>query len=90
LADITMTHGCLMLIVLGGLAECERDLIRTRTNEGRDRTKARWRQARPQLENDRTPETRRRSGGETVLDKPVREIAPSYNASHSTISRLTA
>jgi DNA invertase Pin-like site-specific DNA recombinase len=30
-----------MLTVLGGRAEFERDLIRTRTGEGRDRAKAR-------------------------------------------------
>jgi DNA invertase Pin-like site-specific DNA recombinase len=30
-----------MLTVLGGLAEFERDLIRTRTGEGRERAKAR-------------------------------------------------
>src|SRR5467141_2960793 len=40
-ADTTMAHGRLMLTVLGGLAEFERDLIRTRTSEGRDRAKAR-------------------------------------------------
>src|SRR5207249_4634839 len=32
---------CLMLTVLGGLAEFERDWIRTRTSEGRERPKAR-------------------------------------------------
>jgi DNA invertase Pin-like site-specific DNA recombinase len=31
----------LMLTVLGGLAEFERELIRTRTGEGRERAKAR-------------------------------------------------
>ena len=31
----------LMLTVLGGLAEFERELIRTRTREGRERAKAR-------------------------------------------------
>jgi len=30
-----------MLTVLGGLAEFERDLIRARTSEGRERAKAR-------------------------------------------------
>ena len=39
-ADTTTAHGRLMLTVLGGLAEFERDLIRTRTSEGRERTKA--------------------------------------------------
>ncbi len=36
-ADTTTSHGRLMLTVLGGLAEFERDLIRTRTGEGRER-----------------------------------------------------
>src|SRR5215218_3324203 len=40
-ADTTTPHGRLMLTVLGGLAEFERDLIRTRTGEGRARAKAR-------------------------------------------------
>ena len=40
-ADTTTAHGRLMLTVLGGLAEFERDLIRARTTEGRDRAKAR-------------------------------------------------
>ena len=40
-ADTTTPHDCLMLTVLGGLAEFERDLIRTRTGEGRARAKAR-------------------------------------------------
>src|SRR3954465_14384825 len=38
-ADTTTSHGRLMLTVLGGLAEFERDLIRT--GEGRARAKAR-------------------------------------------------
>jgi DNA invertase Pin-like site-specific DNA recombinase len=40
-ADTTTAHGRLMLTVLGGLAEFERELIRTRTGEGRQRAKAR-------------------------------------------------
>jgi DNA invertase Pin-like site-specific DNA recombinase len=40
-ADTTTPHGRLMLTVLGGLAEYERDLIRARTGEGRARAKAR-------------------------------------------------
>ena len=40
-ADTTTSHGRLMLTVLGGLAEFERDLIRTRTGEGSERAKAR-------------------------------------------------
>src|SRR4051794_19560252 len=39
-ADTGTSTGCLMLAVLGGLADVERDLIRTRTAEGRSRAKA--------------------------------------------------
>jgi DNA invertase Pin-like site-specific DNA recombinase len=41
-ADATTEHGRLMLTVLGGLAEFERELIRARTGEGRARA---WRTA---------------------------------------------
>jgi DNA invertase Pin-like site-specific DNA recombinase len=40
-ADTTTAHGRLMLTVLGGLAEFERELILTRTSDGRTRAKAR-------------------------------------------------
>src|SRR6201987_3637336 len=40
-ADTTTAHGRLMLTVLGGLAEFERELIRARTDDGRKRAKAR-------------------------------------------------
>jgi DNA invertase Pin-like site-specific DNA recombinase len=39
-ADTDTSTGRLMLAVLGGLADVERDLIRTRTAEGRSRAKA--------------------------------------------------
>jgi DNA invertase Pin-like site-specific DNA recombinase len=38
-SDTTAPHGRLMLTVLGGLAEFERELIRARTGEGRKRAK---------------------------------------------------
>src|SRR6516162_8625348 len=38
--DTGTSTGRLMLAVLGGLADVERDLIRTRTSEGRSRAKA--------------------------------------------------
>jgi len=40
-ADTATPHGRLMLTVLGGLAEFERELIRARTDEGRKRAQAR-------------------------------------------------
>jgi DNA invertase Pin-like site-specific DNA recombinase len=39
-ADTTTPHGRLMLTVLGGLAEFEKELIKARTSEGRARAKA--------------------------------------------------
>ncbi len=84
-ADTTTPHGRLMLTVLGGLAEFERDLIRSHT-EGRTRAKARGVKLgrKPKLTMHQQREAiRRREDGE-----PVREIARSYNVSHSTISRL--
>jgi DNA invertase Pin-like site-specific DNA recombinase len=87
-ADTTNPHGRLMLTVLGGLAEFERELIRTRTGEGRARAKARGvKMGRPpKLTPHQIKEAlRRRDAGE-----PMRAIARSYNVSHSTISRLGA
>src|SRR5271166_1811472 len=85
-ADTPTSHGRLMLTVLGGLAEFERDLIRARTSEGRERAKARGvRMGRkPKLTPHQRQEIlRRKDNGEAV-----REIARSYNVHNSTISRL--
>jgi len=87
-ADTTTAHGRLMLTVLGGLAEFERELIRTRTGEGRARAIARGQKMGrpPKL----TPHQRREAikrrdrGGESLTD-----IGRSYNVSGATISRLT-
>jgi hypothetical protein len=40
-ADTTTPHGKLFTLILGGLAEFERELIKARTSEGRARAKAR-------------------------------------------------
>jgi len=85
-ADTTTAHGRLMLTVLGGLAEFERELIRTRTGEGRERAKARGvvLGRKPKLtRHQRREAIARREAGEVLKD-----IARSYNVSHSTISRL--
>jgi len=88
-ADPTTPHGRLMLTVLGGLAEFERDLIRARTGEGRERAQARGvRMGRPpKLTSHQQREAirRRDRDGETLAD-----IARSYNVSAATISRLAA
>src|SRR6516225_3515449 len=85
-ADTTTPHGRLMLTVLGGLAEFERELIRARTAEGRKRAMARG--VRFGRKHKLTPHQRqeaiaRRAAGEALID-----IGRSYNVSHSTISRL--
>lgn len=87
-ADTTTAHGRLMLTVLGGLAEFERDLIRARTSEGRTRAKARGvHMGRPPaLNRDQRREARlRRDAGEALTD-----IARTFGVSHTTISRLAA
>jgi DNA invertase Pin-like site-specific DNA recombinase len=85
-ADTTTPHGRLMVTVLGGLAEFERELIRTRTSEGRERAKARGvRMGRkPKL----TPHQRQEALTRREAGEPLVEIARSYAVSHSTISRL--
>ncbi len=85
-ADTTTPHGRLMLTVLGGLAEFERELIRARTSEGRERAKARGvHMGRPPklTPHQKKEAIKRRDAGE-----PTREIARMFNVSHSTISRL--
>jgi DNA invertase Pin-like site-specific DNA recombinase len=88
-ADTTTSHGRLMLTVLAGLAEFERDLIRARTGEGRERAKARGvKMGRPpKLTPHQQKEAikRRDQGDETLAD-----IGRSYNVSAATISRLSA
>jgi DNA invertase Pin-like site-specific DNA recombinase len=87
-ADTTTSHGRLMLTVLGGLAEFERDLIRARTGEGRARAVARGqRMGRPPklTAHQQKEAIKRRNQGETLAD-----IGRSYNVSPATISRLTA
>jgi DNA invertase Pin-like site-specific DNA recombinase len=87
-ADTTTAHGRLMLTVLGGLAEFERELIRARTSEGRARAVAKGVKLgrKPKLTPHQQQEARQRvaAGAETL-----REIARSYNVHNSTISRLT-
>jgi DNA invertase Pin-like site-specific DNA recombinase len=75
-----------MLTILGGLAEFERELIRTRTAEGRARAVAMGVRLgrRPKLdESQRRAACERKQAGEDVAS-----IARDYNVSDSTISRL--
>ncbi|MFG1420907.1 recombinase family protein [Roseixanthobacter liquoris] len=85
-ADTTTPHGRLMLTVLGGLAEFERELIRTRTGEGRIRAKARGvRFGRKHVlsADQRAFIAKRRAEGESV-----RELARITGVSKATISRI--
>jgi DNA invertase Pin-like site-specific DNA recombinase len=85
-ADTTTPAGRLMLTVLGGLAEFERELIKARTSEGRERAKrAGIRMGRkPILTAHQIAEVReRKAGGESV-----RQLARSYRVSPNTISRV--
>jgi DNA invertase Pin-like site-specific DNA recombinase len=86
--DTTTPHGRLMLTVLGGLAEFERELIRARTGEGRKRAKARgvkFGRPRKLTPHQRQEALQRLAAGETQMD-----VARSYNLSSATISRLAA
>jgi DNA invertase Pin-like site-specific DNA recombinase len=85
-ADTTTAHGRLMLAVLGGLAEFERELIKARTSEGRKRAQARGIRLgrKPKLTVHQIQQVKaRRQAGEALA-----EIGRSYNVSHSTISKL--
>jgi DNA invertase Pin-like site-specific DNA recombinase len=87
-ADTTTPHGKLMVTILGGLAEFERELIRARTGEGRVRAKERGvRFGRPTklTAHQREEALQRLAAGETQAD-----VARSYNLSAPTISRLAA
>lgn len=85
-ADTTTPHGRLMLTVLGGLAEFERELIRSRTGEGRRRAKdrgVRFGRPRKLTPHQRQEALARLTAGETQAD-----IARSYNVDATTIGRL--
>jgi DNA invertase Pin-like site-specific DNA recombinase len=87
-ADTTNAHGRLIITVLAGLAEFERELIRSRCGEGITRAKARGvRFGRPpKLTPHQRAEARARlAGGETRSD-----IARSYNVDATTIGRLAS
>jgi DNA invertase Pin-like site-specific DNA recombinase len=85
-ADTTTMHGRLMLTVLGGLAEFERELIIARTGEGRTRAKARGAKfGRPTAltPHQRQEAIQRLAAGETQAD-----VACTYNVDATTIGRL--
>jgi hypothetical protein len=69
-----------MLMVLGGLAEFEHELIRRRTTKGRERAKAKGviMGRKPLTHHQRQEAVARHDAGEALVD-----IARSYNVSHS-------
>ena len=86
--DTSTSTGRLMIAVLGGLADVERDLIRTRTGEGRARAKLRGQHmGRPpkMTPTQKQEARRRRKDGESVAD-----LARSYGVSPAAIYRTTA
>src|SRR6202047_4868147 len=86
-ADTATSTGRLMIAVLGGLADVERDLIRTRTAEGRSRAKALGQHMGrpPALTPQQQTEARKhRDEGATL-----KELAQIYNVGLATISRLS-
>ena len=85
-ADTTTPHGRLMLTVLGGLAEFERELIRARTGEGRERAKREGRKmGRP---HKLTPHQQREARERRDQGESLSSIARSFNVHHATIGRL--
>ena len=89
-ADTTTSHGRLMLTVLGGLAEFERDLIRTRTGEGRARAKARGvrsadRQthAAPEARGNQAPRPRRRNRLRDIGPQLQRQCGDDFSVDHT-------
>ena len=87
-ADTTTAHGRLMLTILGGLAEFERELIRARTGEGRTRAKAKGvHMGRP---SKLTPHQQREAIARRDAGEALTDIARTYGVSHTTIRRLTS
>jgi DNA invertase Pin-like site-specific DNA recombinase len=86
LFDTTTPTGRLLSTLLAAIAEFERELIRERTGEGRQRAKARGvRFGRPSVltPHQRTEVLARLAEGDSCAD-----IARSYNVDRSTISRI--
>ena len=87
-ADTTSPHGRLMLTVLGGLAEFERELIRARTGEGRKRAKASGvKFGRPAA---LTPDQRQEALQRLANGNAQADVARTFSVSQATISRLSA
>ena len=85
-ADTTTAAGRLLLTILGGLAEFERELIKARTAEGRERAKGRG--VRMGRKHKLTPHQQEEVRKRKAEGQSVRELGRSYNVSPNTISRV--
>jgi DNA invertase Pin-like site-specific DNA recombinase len=85
-ADTTSPHGRLMVTILAGLAEFERELILARTSDGRVRAKARGvKFGRPAA---LTPHQRREAIQRLAQGEAHADVARTFNVSQATISRI--
>jgi DNA invertase Pin-like site-specific DNA recombinase len=86
--DTTNEAGRLVITIMGGIAEFERELINSRTAEGRNRVIQAGKKMGPRFmlsPFQQAEAIRRVNAGESMVD-----IGRSYNVSHATISRLAA
>lgn len=85
-ADTTTAHGRLMMTILAGIAEFERELILQRTSEGRARAKAEGKRMGRDFKltpHQRKEVLERLKGGESA-----RDLGKVFNIDHSCISRM--
>jgi DNA invertase Pin-like site-specific DNA recombinase len=87
-ADTSDSTGRLMLAVLGGLADVERDLTKVRTSEGRARAQARG--VKMGRKSTLTPAQRQEALARKAAEETNTDIARSFAVSHMTIQRLRA
>ena len=85
LADTSTSSGRMYLAILGGLAEMERELIVSRTAEGRARSTKRMGRP-PKLSGEEQADVLQR----LARGEPAADIARTYNVTRQTIGRLQA
>ena len=79
MGDTAAAHCRVIHTVFGGLAEFDRDLIRTYTGERRGQARGVKLGRKPKLTEDQRPEALRRRDGEPVREMP----APQYQSQHN-------